>query len=60
VFLNLFDTKGRLISKKMISSVQKDNIYYDDFSVGKKLSRGLYTLRFNDGTNKKSVKLFKN
>lgn len=60
VSLSLYDMKGRLISTKMISSIQKENIYYSDLPVAKKISRGLYTLRFNDGTNKKSVKLFKN
>lgn len=60
VSLSLFDTKGRLISNKKLTSVQKDNVYYADFTVANKLSRGLYTLRFTDGTNKRSVKLFKN
>lgn len=60
VSLSLFDTKGRLISNKKITAVQKDNIYYSDFPVTRKLSRGIYTLRFMDGKNKRSVKLFKN
>ncbi|HLF47088.1 MAG TPA: S8 family serine peptidase [Chitinophagaceae bacterium] len=58
--LSLYDTKGRLMSARQSITIQKGNIYYADFSVAKKLSRGLYTLGFTDGTNKRSVKLFKN
>jgi serine protease AprX len=58
--LSLYDSKGRLMSSRKTIPVQRDNIYYTDFSVTRKLSRGIYTIRFNDGANKRSIKVFKN
>jgi hypothetical protein len=60
VTICLYDIKGSLVTERKTVAVQKDNIYFTDFSVTSKLSHGLYTIRFYDGTNKRSIKLFKN
>ena len=57
-YLKLFDYKGRLINTKSIPT-QKDNIYYYGLGIAAKLNSGIYIIRFNDGTNKKSIKVFK-
>jgi len=58
--ISLYDAKGSLITSRKVISIQKDNIYYSDFNVAGKLSRGIYTIRYNDGTNKRSIKVLKN
>jgi serine protease AprX len=58
--ISLYDMKGRSVTGRKSIAIQKDNIYYTDFSVAGKLSRGIYTIRFNDGSNKRSIKVFKN
>lgn len=60
VIISLYDVKGRLVISRKMITVQKDNIYYADFPVATKLSRGIYTVHFSDGVNKRSIKLFKN
>ena len=58
--ITLYDSKGRLMSTGKNIVIQQDNIYYTDFPVAGKLNRGLYIIRFNDGTNKRSIKIFRN
>lgn len=58
--ISLYDMKGRSVTGRKTIVIQKNNIYYTDFSVAGKLSRGIYTIRFNDGSNKRSIKVFKN
>ncbi len=57
--LSLIDTKGSLIEKKNLSMTQQGNVYYLEFSALYKLSRSIYTLHYNDGSNKRSIKLLK-
>lgn len=59
VSISLYDMKGSLVAGRKTIVVQKDNIYYTDFSIATKLSRGLYTIRFNDGSNRRSIKILK-
>jgi hypothetical protein len=40
-------------------AIQKDNIYYYRYDIAAKLSSGIYIIRFNDGINKRSIKVFK-
>jgi len=58
--ISVFDTKGRLVTESKIIPIQKENIYYADFPVSGKLSRGIYTIHFRDGINKRSIKVLKN
>jgi len=58
--ISLYDSKGRLMSTGKSIAIQQDNIYYAEFPVAGKLNRGLYIIRFNDGTNKRSIKILRN
>ncbi|TBR18702.1 MAG: T9SS type A sorting domain-containing protein [Chitinophagaceae bacterium] len=57
--ISLFDSKGSLIENKTMIMAQQGNIYYLEFSKTNKLSRAIYTVHYNDGTNKRSIKLLK-
>lgn len=58
--ISLYDQKGRSLASRKSISVQKENIYYTDFSIAGKLSKGLYIIRLDDGVNKRSIKVFRN
>lgn len=57
--ISLWDAKGSLVTTRKIIPIQKDNIYYSDFPNVSKLSSGIYTLRFTDNLQKRSIKLIK-
>lgn len=57
--LTLYDSKGRQVTGHESISIQQDNIYNHQFPIINKLSRGMYFLRFTDGTNKRSLKIIK-
>jgi serine protease AprX len=56
--LGLYDAKGSLIAKAAIA-IQRDNVYYYQFGVTSKLSHGVYFIRFDDGVNKRSIRILK-
>lgn len=58
--IHLYDSKGRMIERRDFIAIQQGNIYFADFSPVEKLSRGIFIIRFNDGINKKSIRVFKN
>lgn len=55
--LMLFDSRGRLVAANKNLSIQKDGVYTVDFPVIKSISAGTYILRFEDGVNKRSLKV---
>ena len=57
--ISLYDSKGGLMSSRQIPAIQQSNIYYASFPVIEKLNRGVYIIRFNDGTNRRSIKVLK-
>lgn len=58
--ISLYDGRGRLMSSRKSIAVEQGNIYYLSFSEVAKFNRGIYIVRFNNGKNKKSIKVFKN
>jgi hypothetical protein len=57
--ISLIDSKGSLIVGKQSMSIQQNSVYSFEFDVIQKLSRGIYIVRFSDGTNDRSLKVFK-
>ncbi|MBI1341370.1 MAG: S8 family serine peptidase [Terrimonas sp.] len=58
--IRLFDIQGKLLESKREFSIQKDNIYNITIDGVKKISGGTYILIFDDGTNKRSLKIIRN
>lgn len=55
--LMLYDSRGRLVAAIKNLSIQKDGVFTVDFPVIKTIAAGTYILRFDDGVNKRSVKV---
>jgi hypothetical protein len=55
--LRLYDNAGRLCQEKQIN-IQSGQPQFLQFETLQPLATGIYTLRYNDGVNKKSIRIF--
>ncbi|HTL09369.1 MAG TPA: S8 family serine peptidase [Chitinophagaceae bacterium] len=57
-YLKLTDINGKTLEIKTVS-LQQDQLYTINFSKVQAISRGIYTVQYNDGKNKRSLRVVK-
>ena len=57
--ISLFDSRGRLVNSRISMAIQQNNVYSINFDNTSKLQSGMYLVRFYDGTNERTLKVFK-